>query len=321
MQNNPWTDLPIAPAGRLSRRRVNSASQYELLWFRDERSHPGLLIEVDESAAPSQLRNFGINMRNVLIEITDLPDVRLRALLIRLTDEDKLDIFHRLCLDIAERVMHVDEKKSLLGTVCGRLKQWQSLFAGKTGGLLSSHEVQGLFAELSFLSELLKESTISEDVAVRGWKGPHRAQQDFILGDVTVEIKSLTGQNRGKVRISSEDQLYTHLSRLYLRVYFMAETSDGESLNLLVPRISGCISHTDLRALYEETLAVAGYIDLPEYDWPRFIIKERHTYLVTDHFPCITRKTLPVGIEAVSYDLLLATIESFRVTDEIVTKP
>ena len=321
---NPWADISTPSPGLLSRRRVNVESQHELLWFRDEEGHPGLLIEVERSVAPTQLYAFGINLRDVLVNIIELPDKRFNVLSIRLTDESKTDIFSRLCHDIAERVTKADKRESAFHISCNRLKKWQSLFAGRTSGLLTANEIQGLFAELYFLSEMLESSAIRQEEVVRGWKGPDRAQQDFVLNDTAVEIKSLTGQNRGKVRISSEDQLYSHLGRLFLRVYLLSEVYDtpsGENLNSLVNRISARITEEELREIFETTLETAGYIDLPEYEQPQFIIKNCLTYQVSDSFPRIIRQTLPAGIQAVSYDLLLAVIEPFRVSDaEILEK-
>lgn len=315
---NPWAELRTPSAGKLSRRRVNAESRHEILWFRDEESYPGLLIEVEPSVAPAQLRAFGISLRDVPINIIELPDVGFKALSIRLTDENKIDIFSRLCYDISERITSASESEPAFQIACRRLKKWQSLFTGKSSGVLTASEVQGLFAELYFLAELLDSEGVSQEEAVRGWKGPDRAQQDFVLNDTAVEIKSLTGQNRGKVRISSEDQLYSHLSRLFLRVYLLAEvysTSGGENLNSLVRRVSGKITEEQLREIFEAALSMAGYIDLPEYEQPLFVVKSCYTYLVSDRFPRLIPETLPAGIQAVSYDLHLAPIEAFRVSD------
>lgn len=318
---NPWADIPTAPADKLSRRRVNSESQHQILWFRDEASYPGLLIEVAPGVDSAQLRAFGISLRDVHVNIVDLPDVGFKALSIRLTDENKIDIFSRLCHDIVERLLSAGNGQTTFQIACRRLKKWQSLFAGRRNGLLTSNEVQGLFTELCFLAELLDSEAVSQEEAVRGWKGPSRVQQDFILNDIAVEIKSLTGQNRGEVRISSEDQLYSHLSRLFLRVYLLAEvygTPTGENLNSLVRSVSAKITEEELREIFEATLNVAGYIDLPEYDQPQFVVKSCYTYLVTDSFPRIIKKTLPAGVQAVSYDLLLASIEPFRISDAAI---
>jgi len=312
--NNPWTELPVVSSGRLSRRRVNAESPHELIWFRDENGYAGLFIEVHKKVSASELRAFEINLRDVLIEVIDLPDAGVRALSLRLTDSDKTDIFFKLCHDIAERVTKTEKDGNTFQIVCRRLKKWQSMFAGKSNTLLTKYEIQGLYAELYFLSELIAERIISEDVAIRGWTGPNHAAQDFILNDTAVEIKSVTAQNRGKVRISSEDQLYSPLSRLYLRVYLLNELHEtaGENLNALVRRISDTIRQYHNTELFEERLTAAGYVDIPDYDEPHFEVKTVYTYLVSDGFPRIVRHDLASGVEAVSYDLMLAEIDRFR---------
>lgn len=312
---NPWSDIPNAPAGKVARRRVNSESKHELLWFRDENGYPGLFIEIERNIVPDQLRDFGINMKDVPVNIIELTELGYKALSIQLTDENKIDIFFRLCIDITDRVTKANKGDSAFHITCNRIKKWQSLFLNRNSKLLTGLEVQGLFTEIYFLNELLDNKVFKQDDVIIGWKGPERAQQDFILDDIAIEIKSLSGQNRGRVRISSEDQLFSHLSRLFLRVYLLNETyseSEGENLNTIIRRVSAKISKDTLKEIFENKLDSFGYIDLPEYDYPQFQVKTCQTYLVSDGFPRIIRNDLPGSIQAVSYDLLLAEIESFR---------
>jgi len=321
MQTTPWSDISNPSHGQFSVTRVKTATTRQMFWFRDTDGSVGLLIEIHPATSAAMLREANISIRDVLIEIRHIPDRNILALAVRLRDGNKSDIFLRLCLDLIDRVNNAPDNERIFYTVCQRLKKWQSLFAGSTRGLLTANEIQGLFAELCFLAELLDRGVISQEEAVSGWKGPDQAQQDFILSDIAVEIKSLTGQNRGKVRISSENQLYSHLSRLFLRVYLLAEvyeTSSGEDLNSLVGCISAKIIEADIEDVFEAKLHMAGYIDLPEYDQPRFIVKNRYTYLVSDGFPRITQETLPAGIQSVAYDLLLTVIEQFRVSDTVI---
>lgn len=317
MQTNPWSNISSPSYGRFSVTRVETAITRQMFWFRDTDGSVGLLIEIHPATSAAMLREANISIRDVLIEIRHIPDRGILALAVRLRDGNKSDIFLRLCLDLIDRVNSAPDNEHIFYTVCQRLKKWQSLFAGSTKGLLTANEIQGLFAELYFLAELLDSGSVSQEEVIRGWKGPDRAQQDFILNDTAVEIKSLTGQNRSKVRISSEDQLSSHLSRLFLRVYMLAEVygSDGENLNSIVRRVSTRITLDTLRHIFETTLHISGYIDLPEYEQPQFVVKSCYTYLVSDDFPRIIQKTLPVGIQAVSYDLLLAVIEPFRVNE------
>ena len=156
---------------------------------------------------------------------------------------------------------------------------------------------------------------------ISGWEGPQKTQHDFIMEGTAVEIKSITGNEREKVRISSEDQLYTHMNSLFLRVYLLSKLESnerGDSLNSIVNRIFSKLTSPSNRDLFEIKLHSARYIDIPEYDIPRFQVNDCLSYHVLDSFPRITRQSLPEGIEAVSYDLVLASIENFRVSDVVL---
>jgi len=316
MTTHPWTDLPVAQADRINRLRVDSAGIHQMLWFRDDDGFVGLLVEVHQNTTPVMLRNARISIRDVLIDIRDLPDGGFKALSLRLNDTVKLDIFSSLCHDLIRRVSQVGEGENTFHIVCHRLRMWQSLFSTRTG-LLSKSEVQGLYSELHFLSELLESRAVSEETAVTGWVGAEKSPQDFILNEVAVEIKSVGAADREKVRISSEDQLYTHLSRLYLRVYpiiVLDDESRGESLNAIVTRIRHILADERSRIVFENRLDSANYIDIPEYDRPGFAVSSPFTYLVTDGFPRITRNALPSGIESVTYTLMLRDADRFRVS-------
>ncbi|NOK57936.1 MAG: hypothetical protein GFH27_549287n240 [Chloroflexi bacterium AL-W] len=312
---NPWADIPFAVTGQFSRRRVNTEANFALFWFRDDAGRPGLLIEISRLISQDSLQEAKINIRDIAVDVIEVAQESIRALIIKLEDTQNQDVFLKLCLDLIEHVKASEQNQDTFHAICKRLKKWQSLLSGKARNLLSANEVQGLYAELYFLTEILESDRSRESTVIQGWKGPQKTQHDFIWDDMAIEIKSIAGDQRGKVRITSEDQLDTHLERLYLRVYFLSEVHDGgESLNAIVKRIINQLTYRENRELFELKLESARYIDIPDYDLPMFWVKDCRTYLVLDDFPCITRKTLPEGIEAVAYDLVLAGIDRFRIS-------
>lgn len=319
---NPWADIPFAVAGQFSRRRVSAEANFALFWFRDDAGRPGLLIEISRLISQASLQEAKINIRDISVDVIEVAQESIRALIIKLEDTQNQDVFLKLCLDLIEHVKASEQNQDTFHAICKRLKKWQSLLSGKARNLLSANEVQGLYAELYFLAEMLESDRSRESTIIQGWKGPEKTQHDFILNDMAVEIKSIAGDQRGKVRITSEDQLDTHLGRLYLRVYFLSEVQGGgESLNSIVRRIVKQLIDIENRDLFELKLESVRYIDIPDYDMPMFWKKDCRTYLVLDDFPRITRKTLPKGIEMVAYDLVLAGIDSFRISSmEIVEK-
>lgn len=318
LNNDPWDLIPKAAPGYFSRIRVDAETKHDIYWFRDDRNRPGLLIRINHLVPDASLKASKINIHDVTVNVIEVAEENIKAITVRLEDDQKRDIFLKLCLDLVDRILASLANEEIFEMICIRLKKWQSLFSGKFRKLLSANEIQGLYAELYFIAEMIHRDKSYDDALIKGWEGPEKTQQDFILDDMAIEIKSVSGNQRGKVRISSEDQLYTHLHSLYLRVYFLAEiyTEDNaESLNEIVRRISEQLTKDDTKEIFELKLALAGYIDIPDYDLPCFRIKDCRTYQISDDFPRITRVNLPVAIEAISYDLVLAGIEKFRVTE------
>ena len=118
------------------------------------------------------------------------------------------------------------------------IRRWKTFLSGRSQ-LLSAEEVRGLFAELTFLLELIDRQA-STTAAVEAWLGPEKSHQDFIFGNTAVEIKSLSGTERSTVRISSEDQLETLNDALFLRMYRLSSLPDAaraQSLNEIVAAV------------------------------------------------------------------------------------
>jgi len=179
---------------------------------------------------------------------------------------------------------------------------------------LSAEEVRGLFAELTFLLELIERQP-SSAVAVEAWLGPEKSHQDFIFGNTAVEIKSLSGTERSTVRISSEDQLEVLNDALFLRIYRLSSLPDAagsQSLNEIVAAVQGRLGEAEAVEAFDRKLVAHGYAPLPDYDAPRFVVSDVHSYRVGDGFPRLIRSQLPTGIDRVAYDIRLETIAPYE---------
>lgn len=317
--SDPWAEIVIPPPGRYSRRRVDGARNVELYWYRDESDHTGLLLLVPPSVSNEDAAQASLTSRGVTAEVRNF-DAGPRVLTIRLEESSQKELFLRLCDDLVERALSENDASAAFAVICRRLKRWQEFLSRGRKEVLSANEVRGLFAELTYMSEALETGDVSDFAIVKGWYGPERGQHDFVIGDKAIEIKALAGSERDKVRISSEDQLASHLGLLLLRIYFLAdvkESSGSESLNEIVRRLSDRLANDPATSnWFVMRLAQSGYIDIPHYDTPRFRVKDVRTYDVRDGFPRLTPLDLPAGVEDVSYHLLLAVIEPFR-TDQI----
>jgi len=318
--HDPWAEIQsVRDRLLVNRRRVDGTGSQNIFWTRDDASKVGLWLEISKTISGDSLLKAKINIRDILIDVRQTSD-GLRGISIVLEQERNKDVFIKLCYDIVEYVTANSNMNDTFELTCKRLKKWQSLFTAEMNRLLSSAEIQGLYTELYFLGEMLNRHRVYEHELVNGWQGPSGNQQDFILASTAVEIKSISGIQRGIVRISSEDQLETHLDRLYLCVYFLAEQNSqgkGESLNSVVKRIFNQLTDDENKEMFEQKLQRARYIDISDYDTPMFDVSMCKIYLIDEGFPRITRANIASGIVSVTYGLVLATLEDF-LTDTII---
>ncbi len=223
------------------------------------------------------------------------------------------DLFEGLCRTLASSLEHAADSASSLAVSLAHVRRWKTFLAGRSQHL-SAEEVRGLFAEITFLLELL-DRQMPSTAAVEAWLGPDRSHQDFIFGDTAVEIKSLSGAERNTVRISSEDQLESLNDALFLRIYRLSSLADAAgicSLNEIVATVQARLGEADAVEAFDRKLVANGYAPLPDYDQPRFVVSEVRSYRVREGFPRLMRSQLPAGIASVAYDIKLEAIASYE---------
>jgi hypothetical protein len=247
-------------------------------------------------------------------------DVDLRAgdlgrqrLVLTLEKQVDRDLFEGLCRTLAIALGNAGDSASSLAIALAHIRRWKTFLSGRGGPHLSPEEVRGLFAELAFLQQLL--DWMPSATAVEAWLGPEKSHQDFIFGNTAVEIKSLSGTERSMVRISSEDQLEALSDALFLRIYRLSSLPDAtgaQSLNQIVNAVQRLLAETEAIELFDHKLVAHGYAPLPDYDQPRFIVSDMHSYRVGDGFPRLIRSELPTGIDRVAYNIRLETIAPYE---------
>ncbi|MBS0312153.1 MAG: PD-(D/E)XK motif protein, partial [Proteobacteria bacterium] len=247
-------------------------------------------------------------------------DVDLRAgdqgqqrLVLALERQVDRDLFEGLCRTLASSLENATDSASSLAVSLAHLRRWKTFLSGRSQHL-SAEEVRGLFAEITFLLELIDRQILS-NAAVESWLGPERSHQDFIFGNTAIEIKSLSGAERSTVRISSEDQLESLNDALFLRIYRLsglADAAGARSLNEIITAVQARLGEADAVEDFDRKLVAHGYAPLPDYDEPRFVVSDVRSYRVSDGFPRLIRSQLPTGIASVSYDIRLETIAPYE---------
>jgi hypothetical protein len=248
-------------------------------------------------------------------------------LYMRLLDASQVDIFKALCSNLmsATRSLNRNQDSAGIQIILTRLMRWQELLKVRKEKLLTKNQVLGLFGELLFLKELLL-TRLSPMVAVTAWRGPYGDEQDFLVGNWMVEVKTQLSSSDRKLHISSVDQLDITSGQILVchQILGLADAKEhsARSLNTLVDEILGIFiqDHSDAADMLQAVLIEFGYISREEYDDPFWMLGERAYYDVTDEFPALRASMLPTGVEDVRYSIKVESCSPFIVAEsEIIS--
>lgn len=282
---------------------------------------------IDGSGGFCLFFTFDFNERDKKIDPVELAKIKLSeelidhepTLVLTLLDGSLLSQFSDLILNIVSEVLIADgNKKNKFIQICN---EWFELFE-PASGLLGRQELQGIFAELSFLKHLLQNSSLTSNDILLSWKGPFGKGHDFELNNNNnFEIKS-TNDGSSFVHISSEYQLDRfNGQRLLLIVYrFLASPQNGISIRQLIEEIHLLLkTQVGIKMnLYWNALAKTGLVisALETYDSHIFQISTVSVYDFSDvNAPAIKRSELSDAIRNVKYDLSLPDLGGYLLND------
>lgn len=313
---SPWDAISI-PDTDFNVLQVSGDRSVTCYWGRDERGSCLFFVELHGDHTDDFRRNSVIvNGLSVDLRSGRCGYQRLMLALDRQVDRD---LFNGLCQTLATALESASDSSTALAITLAHLKRWKVFLAGRNGQHLTDQAIRGLFAELVFLRELIRE--MGSEAAVEAWLGPERSHQDFIFGNTAIEIKSLSGAERSEIHISSEDQLEALNDYLFLRIYrlsALAEAVGALSLNEIVTRAQLELASAESVVLFDQKLVAHGYAPLPEYDEPKLSVSDISTYQIGEGFPRLIRSKLPQGATKVSYSIRLEAIETYTVDNRSV---
>ncbi|MDP2546900.1 PD-(D/E)XK motif protein [Oceanobacter sp. 4_MG-2023] len=312
MHDSPWDEISV-PHQDLHTRRLTHQTAVPCFWGRDTNGNCLFIIELTGNLIP-QYRLGLIPVKGVSIDLRGesihSPKQRLILTLEKQTDRD---IFESLCQTLAIALEKASDSVSSLAITFAHLRRWKVFLAGRNHHM-SPRQVLGLFAEITFLLELLEQDK-SKDYALQSWLGPEMSHQDFIYGNTSVEIKAISGIERNSVNISSEDQLESLNDNLFLRIYrlsSLSESKNAQSLNNIIESVYCTLNDPDDIDNFNEKLSLYGYTPIAIYDKPCFLVNECRTYKINHDFPRIIRSEISSGLTNVKYDINLESITSFE---------
>lgn len=308
----PWDNIQV-PTADFNVRLVESSTVVPLYWGKNIDGNCLLIVELcgDHSR---QFQKNRINVRGISVDLQFGSSTDKQNIVLILEEYINRDLFLGLCTTLISSLENVSDSGSAVAVVFQHLGRWKNFLAGKNARILTSEEIRGLFCELHFLRTLYQDHLNDED-AVNAWCGPEGMHQDFVLGNTSVEIKSLSGTERNTVRISSEDQLESIVDNLFLKTYrtsISPEAPYAKSLNEFVRIIQSELEEQVAVEIFNMKLASFGYVELNDYDNPRILVIGEKSYRVTDEFPRITRSNIALGLTRVRYQIMLEHIERFK---------
>lgn len=310
-EQSPWDSIAVPSTG-FNVLQVSSRTAVPCFWGRDSEGSCLFIIELKGDLRVQFRRDF-VAVQGVK---TDLRESGAGQQLLVLTLEMQVDrdLFAGLCRTLASALQNAPDDAGALAVAFRHIRRWKAFLAGRGGPRLTPEKVLGLFAEVKFLDELLSAGFPARE-SVEAWLGPERSHQDFIFGNTAVEIKALSGTERSKTRISSEDQLESLNDSLFLRIYRLSSLPDAAgslSLNELVTSVESKLDDAEAGTEFDKKLTDYGYAPLTEYDSPTFLVTGIHTYEVLDGFPKLIRSEISAGIVDLSYSIELEVIAPYR---------
>lgn len=322
--DDPWRGIdPPTEDTRISARRIPDAGSHAwgLYWAMDSQRR-GLLIlqHASEYRHPRRLPK----LRGLRIEALPAEDQSGKHLIIRLTDGEQREVFHRFCMDIVDATRPSRSESEAVERFVVRTWRWHRLLRGGGGGRLSLEEQKGLVGELCVLERQLLPVAGPVD-AVRAWTGPVGAPKDFQVGRIGIEAKTRS-PHLPTVRISSAEQLdITGTTRLFLHVVEVSG-APGDSTSVTITdvasRVRDTIAALDMFAAvqFEERLNAAGFDWNDDYSDTPLLIGSASLFEVMEGFPRIAPSMFLPGVEDVRYSVVLSRCESFRVDMTVLTQ-
>lgn len=309
--SSPWDDIAV-PGADFNVRQVPGNTAVPCFWGRDTYGACLFIVELQGNHMV-QFRKDAVTVSGIAVDLRGCNSDQ-QNLVITLEKQVDRDLFEGLCRTLASALEHATDSASSLAVALAHIRRWKTFFSGRNAQRLSPEAVRGLFAELTFLLELIDREDLIAN-AVEAWLGPEKSHQDFIFGNTAVEIKSLSGTERSAVRISSEDQLESLNDRLFLRIYRLSNLPDAigaRSLNEIVARVESTLVSAEAVVAFDRKLVAQGYAPLPDYDEPHFVVSKVHSYLVENDFPRLIRSQLSAGIARIAYDIELEAIAQYE---------
>lgn len=235
-----------------------------------------------------------------------------------LSDHSYLDVFGVLASDVLAKIVRADTVEGGGRALRDRLAHWKKFLKAAGDDGLSSEGQAGLYGELFVMRKLLSTGYWEASSILSSWKGPYRANQDFMNANRSAEVKTTTSNDVGSVLIANERQLDEEgLDDLLLcHIALDRKQGAGETLPAIVGELAVAFGE-EMEEVFLDLLALVGYHKMhePRYQAMGYGCRFVHIYEVGERFPRIKQGDLRSGVSEVTYTVNLSNIEP--ISDEV----
>jgi hypothetical protein len=227
-----------------------------------------------------------------------------------LEDPKYTEIFCSLVQDIISNCSKELTERKMVQSLYKRLQMWQHFLEHYGSEGLNEMQQRGLYGELRFLRDYMIPA-FGVSNAVQSWKGPRKAQHDFQVSGIGVEVKTGSEKQPQKIKISSEQQLDDRgFNALFLNYISINElTGAGETLLTIIEEIQSlCLENPMTLDEFDNLLILAGYLESHREKYSKKGYSNRNSYLfrIKECFPRITETDLRNGVGNVEYTIDLS---------------
>lgn len=298
--NNPWLGLDL-----LNKIRVRESIKHNAFWIMDAFNQYGLIIQCDEDFI---LPGREIKLKGIEIKLDNSSTPNQLILLLK--EMRDWELFLVLCNDLITVMKEHDQ--DIIAKVMKRLERWQKLLQRTALKVMTKEEQMGLFSELKILRDYFIP-IYGYSGALRSWVGALGDKQDFLLGNLAVEVKSFRITSGNSVWISSKEQLNSEKNPLYLFACALNEVGD-ETIADLIQSISAQIETESLLNEFIDKVEQYGYIQEIQKDFlAKFCLEEVNGYEVREGFPKINLNHVSPLIKNMKYNIDLSGCSQFKV--------
>lgn len=236
------------------------------------------------------------------------------AFSLNLINNNYEEVFLNLCNDLMESSR---TKHSSLGYrfIFNRYSQWIKLMEAAKKDSLTDSEVKGLMGELLVLNTLL-DNGVNKLEVINNWMGPEGNDQDFVLENYWIEVKTI-GRSTNEIKISSLEQLRDDIEGILTVVNLDSSSPNSKSavsLSLVFNRVLENLSKDDdAKEAFLSKLLFNGFPDLNAYDEKHYEVGEINNYKVNESFPRLTRRIISGAIINVTYVISKSSIQNWKI--------